>query len=174
MTLRGFSHRGINLSIAFRSLPPPPRCVVLQKDQNLYIYSLKYFERKPKEMYVSLNYLGIFRYLLPPGGKENIFLPVLFSGFTAETFPSAFNFIFFLFLSIQRAALAIVEHYYSDFPIHNPVLLSASKNRAAKHLAGLKVYNVDGEFPAAPAAEGGRGLWFLSCLLSLSLCFSLD
>ncbi|XP_013866184.1 vang-like protein 1 [Austrofundulus limnaeus] len=47
-------------------------------------------------------------------------------------------------LSIQRAALAVVEHYYSDFPIHNPALLSASKNRAAKHLAGLKVYNVDG------------------------------
>lgn len=54
-------------------------------------------------------------------------------------------------LSIQRAALAILEHYYCDFPVHNPALLSASKSRAAKHLAGLKVYNVDGEFPAAPA-----------------------
>lgn len=53
--------------------------------------------------------------------------------------------------SIQRAALAILEHYYCDFPVHNPALLSASKSRAAKHLAGLKVYNVDGEFPAAPA-----------------------
>uniref|UniRef100_A0A3B3I956 VANGL planar cell polarity protein 1 n=1 Tax=Oryzias latipes TaxID=8090 RepID=A0A3B3I956_ORYLA len=47
-------------------------------------------------------------------------------------------------LSIQQAALAIIEHYYSDFPVHNPALLSASKSRAAKHLAGLKVYNVDG------------------------------
>ncbi|XP_044044168.1 vang-like protein 1 isoform X1 [Siniperca chuatsi] len=46
-------------------------------------------------------------------------------------------------LSIQRAALAILEHYYCDFPVHNPALLSASKSRAAKHLAGLKVYNVD-------------------------------
>ncbi|XP_030010199.1 vang-like protein 1 isoform X1 [Sphaeramia orbicularis] len=54
-------------------------------------------------------------------------------------------------LSIQRAALAILEHYYCDFPVHNPALLSASKSRAAKHLAGLKVYNVDGEFPAASA-----------------------
>lgn len=53
--------------------------------------------------------------------------------------------------SIQRAALAVLEHYYCDFPVHNPALLSASKSRAAKHLAGLKVYNVDGEFPAAPA-----------------------
>ncbi|XP_076004933.1 vang-like protein 1 isoform X3 [Genypterus blacodes] len=47
-------------------------------------------------------------------------------------------------LSIQRAALSIIEHYYCDFPVHNPALLSASKSRAAKHLAGLKVYNVDG------------------------------
>uniref|UniRef100_A0A3B3UIS7 Vang-like protein n=1 Tax=Poecilia latipinna TaxID=48699 RepID=A0A3B3UIS7_9TELE len=51
-------------------------------------------------------------------------------------------------LSIQRAALAVIEHYYCDFPIHNPALLSASKSRAAKHLAGLKVYNVDDVFEA--------------------------
>ncbi|XP_069568947.1 vang-like protein 1 isoform X2 [Brachyistius frenatus] len=55
-------------------------------------------------------------------------------------------------LSIQRAALAIIEHYYCDFPVHNPALLSASKSRAAKHLAGLKVYNVDG--PGNNAAAG--------------------
>ncbi|XP_030642952.1 vang-like protein 1 [Chanos chanos] len=47
-------------------------------------------------------------------------------------------------LSIQRAALVILEHYYKDFPVHNPALLTAAKTRAAKHLAGLKVYNVDG------------------------------
>ncbi|KAM9347169.1 vang-like protein 1 [Symphorus nematophorus] len=46
-------------------------------------------------------------------------------------------------LSIQRAALSILEYYYRDFPLHNPALLSASKHRAAKHLAGLKVYDVD-------------------------------
>ncbi|GLD64862.1 vang-like protein 1 isoform X3 [Lates japonicus] len=57
---------------------------------------------------------------------------------------------------IQRAALAILEHYYCDFSVHNPALLSASKSRAAKHLAGLKVYNVDGEFPAAPAEGPGN------------------
>lgn len=52
-----------------------------------------------------------------------------------------------LFLcSIQRAALVILEHYYKDFTVHNPALLTAAKSRAAKHLAGLKVYNVDGEF----------------------------
>ncbi|KAI1885213.1 hypothetical protein AGOR_G00217860 [Albula goreensis] len=47
-------------------------------------------------------------------------------------------------LSIQRAALAILENYYRDYTVHNPALLTASKSRAAKHLAGLKVYNVDG------------------------------
>lgn len=57
-------------------------------------------------------------------------------------------------LSIQRAALTIIEHYYCDFPIHNPALLSASKSRAAKHLAGLKVYNVDGPGNNAAAAVG--------------------
>eukprot|EP00066_Takifugu_rubripes_P019055 XP_011608321.1 PREDICTED: vang-like protein 1 [Takifugu rubripes] len=50
-------------------------------------------------------------------------------------------------LSIQKAALSILEYYYRDFPVHNPALLSASKHRAAKHLAGLKVYNVDGAQP---------------------------
>lgn len=44
--------------------------------------------------------------------------------------------------------MAILENYYRDFPVHNPALLTASKSRAAKHLAGLKVYNVDGEFIA--------------------------
>uniref|UniRef100_A0A8C6LEB8 VANGL planar cell polarity protein 1 n=1 Tax=Nothobranchius furzeri TaxID=105023 RepID=A0A8C6LEB8_NOTFU len=55
-------------------------------------------------------------------------------------------------LSIQRAALSILEYYYRDFPLHNPALLSASKHRAAKHLAGLKVYNVD----AAQASDGNQ------------------
>ncbi|XP_064874891.1 vang-like protein 1 [Oncorhynchus nerka] len=55
-------------------------------------------------------------------------------------------------LSIQRAALAIIENYYRDFSVHNPALLTASKSRAAKHLAGLKVYNVDG--PGNNAATG--------------------
>lgn len=69
--------------------------------------------------------------------------------------------------SLQRAALAILEQYYCDFPVHNPALLSASKSRAAKHLAGLKVYNVDGEFPAAPAeGEWDRSLLMIDCFSS--------
>lgn len=77
-----------------------------------------------------------------------------------------------LLSSIQRAALAILEHYYCDFPVHNPALLSASKSRAAKHLAGLKVYNVDGEFPAAPA-EGEWDVFWTSCCALSVLLFSL-
>lgn len=38
----------------------------------------------------------------------------------------------------------VLENYYKDFTIYNPNLLTASKFRAAKHMAGLKVYNVDG------------------------------
>lgn len=57
-------------------------------------------------------------------------------------------------LSIQRAALSILEYYYRDFPVHNPALLTASKQRCAKHLAGLKVYNVDAPGNAAGAQPG--------------------
>ena len=59
-------------------------------------------------------------------------------------FLASLNVLSLISHSIQRAALSILEYYYRDFPIHNPALLSASKHRAAKHLAGLKVYNVDG------------------------------
>lgn len=52
--------------------------------------------------------------------------------------------LFFFFPSIQRAALVVLENYYKDFTVYNPALLTASKSRAAKHMAGLKVYNVDG------------------------------
>ncbi|XP_061082116.1 vang-like protein 1 isoform X1 [Conger conger] len=60
-------------------------------------------------------------------------------------------------LSIQRAALSILENYYRDFPVHNPALLTASKSRAAKHLAGLKVYNVDGPGNNSPLPPSGPG-----------------
>ncbi|XP_077473911.1 vang-like protein 1 [Stigmatopora argus] len=61
-------------------------------------------------------------------------------------------------LSIQNAALTVLEYYYRDFPLHNPALLSASKHRAAKHPAGFKVYNVDAPGSAAgpPPANGSQ------------------
>ncbi|XP_042305739.1 vang-like protein 1 isoform X2 [Sceloporus undulatus] len=59
-------------------------------------------------------------------------------------------------LSIQRAALVILENYYRDFAVYNPLLLTASKARAAKHMAGLKVYSVDG--PDNNAAGQSRAM----------------
>ncbi|XP_076857752.1 vang-like protein 1 [Brachyhypopomus gauderio] len=52
-------------------------------------------------------------------------------------------------LSIQRAALVVLERYYSDFSVHNSALLTAAKSRTAKYLADLKVYSVDG-----PSSDG--------------------
>lgn len=72
-----------------------------------------------------------------------------------------------LLYSIQRAALTILEYYYRDFPIHNPALLSASKHRAAKHLAGLKVYNVDGTYLSS-SLYGVSRLSFLSTVSQFS------
>ncbi|XP_076839635.1 vang-like protein 1 [Brachyhypopomus gauderio] len=59
-------------------------------------------------------------------------------------------------LSIQRAAVAILENYYRDFPVHNAALLTASKSRPAKNLGELKVYSVDG--PGATGAAGAVGI----------------
>lgn len=81
--------------------------------------------------------------------------------------------LFFSTFSIQRAALMILENYYKDFTIYNPNLLTASKFRAAKHMAGLKVYNVDGMClkhylwcgPKEQSALLKLGGWFVFYLL---------
>ncbi|XP_060092771.1 vang-like protein 1 isoform X1 [Heteronotia binoei] len=59
-------------------------------------------------------------------------------------------------ISIQRAAVVILENYYRDFAVYNPTLVTASKARATKHMAGLKVYNVDG--PDNNAAGQSRAM----------------
>ncbi|ESO93739.1 hypothetical protein LOTGIDRAFT_209276 [Lottia gigantea] len=45
-------------------------------------------------------------------------------------------------LSIQRAAVWILEQYYKDFEVYNPYLENATKKPAK--LTGFKVYDVDG------------------------------
>lgn len=47
-------------------------------------------------------------------------------------------------LSIQRAAVWILEHYYTEFSIYNPYLerLPVSKNK--KSATSFKFYDVDG------------------------------
>nr|XP_033797451.1 vang-like protein 1 [Geotrypetes seraphini]XP_033797452.1 vang-like protein 1 [Geotrypetes seraphini]XP_033797453.1 vang-like protein 1 [Geotrypetes seraphini]XP_033797454.1 vang-like protein 1 [Geotrypetes seraphini]XP_033797455.1 vang-like protein 1 [Geotrypetes seraphini]XP_033797457.1 vang-like protein 1 [Geotrypetes seraphini] len=59
-------------------------------------------------------------------------------------------------ISIQRAALVILENYYKDFTVYNPMLLTMAKSQANKHMAGLKVYNVDG--PGSNATGQSRAL----------------
>ncbi|KAH3828968.1 hypothetical protein DPMN_130956 [Dreissena polymorpha] len=46
-------------------------------------------------------------------------------------------------LSIQRAAVWILEQYYKDFQVYNPYLENVMKKNAMK-MSGLKFYDVDG------------------------------
>ncbi|XP_023688434.1 vang-like protein 2 [Paramormyrops kingsleyae] len=48
-------------------------------------------------------------------------------------------------LSIQRAAVWILEHYYSDFPVYNPALLNLPKSILSKKMSGFKVYSLGEE-----------------------------
>ncbi|CAF92656.1 unnamed protein product [Tetraodon nigroviridis] len=46
-------------------------------------------------------------------------------------------------LSIQRAAVWLLDHYYSDFPVYNPVLPNLPKSILSKKMTGFKVYSLD-------------------------------
>ncbi|KPP67104.1 hypothetical protein Z043_114333, partial [Scleropages formosus] len=46
-------------------------------------------------------------------------------------------------LSIQRAAVWILEKYYSDFPVYNPALLNLPKSILSKKMSGFKVYSLE-------------------------------
>ncbi|RMB90611.1 hypothetical protein DUI87_32875 [Hirundo rustica rustica] len=43
-------------------------------------------------------------------------------------------------LSIQRAAVWILENYYHDFPVYNPALLNLPKSVLAKKMSGFKAF----------------------------------
>ncbi|XP_010021184.1 PREDICTED: vang-like protein 2 [Nestor notabilis] len=45
-------------------------------------------------------------------------------------------------LSIQRAAVWILENYYHDFPVYNPALLNLPKSVLSKKMSGFKVYSL--------------------------------
>lgn len=57
-------------------------------------------------------------------------------------------FVLFLWLplSIQRAAVWLLDHYYSDFPVYNPVLPNLPKSILSKKMTGFKVYSLDGKY----------------------------
>uniref|UniRef100_A0A8C2YCT3 VANGL planar cell polarity protein 2 n=1 Tax=Coturnix japonica TaxID=93934 RepID=A0A8C2YCT3_COTJA len=48
-------------------------------------------------------------------------------------------------LSIQRAAVWILENYYHDFPVYNPALLNLPKSVLSKKMSGFKVYSLGEE-----------------------------
>ncbi|KFP02597.1 Vang-like 2-A, partial [Calypte anna] len=48
-------------------------------------------------------------------------------------------------LSIQRAAVWILENYYHDFPVYNPALLNLPKSLLSKKMSGFKVYSLGEE-----------------------------
>ncbi|XP_003458902.1 vang-like protein 2 [Oreochromis niloticus] len=45
-------------------------------------------------------------------------------------------------LSIQRAAVWVLDQYYSDFPVYNPALLNLPKSILTKKMSAFKVYNL--------------------------------
>ncbi|KAM9790174.1 vang-like protein 2 isoform X1 [Syngnathus typhle] len=49
-------------------------------------------------------------------------------------------------LSIQRAAVWVLDHYYNDFPVYNPALVNLPKSILSKKMTGFKVYSLDGNF----------------------------
>ncbi|KAK2895973.1 hypothetical protein Q8A73_015461 [Channa argus] len=46
-------------------------------------------------------------------------------------------------LSIQRAAVWVLDRYYSDFTVYNPALLNLPKSILSKKMTGFKVYSLD-------------------------------
>lgn len=51
-----------------------------------------------------------------------------------------------LCFSIQRAAVWVLDRYYSDFPVYNPALLNLPKSILSKKMTGFKVYSLDGKY----------------------------
>ncbi len=45
--------------------------------------------------------------------------------------------------SIQRAAVWVLENYYSDFPVYNPALLNLPKSILSKKMSAFKVYSLE-------------------------------
>lgn len=48
--------------------------------------------------------------------------------------------------SIQRAAVWLLDRYYSDFPVYNPAVHNLPKSILSKKMTGFKVYSLDGKY----------------------------
>ncbi|XP_056156790.1 vang-like protein 2 [Lampris incognitus] len=61
-------------------------------------------------------------------------------------------------LSIQRAAVWVLDQYYTDFPVHNPALLNLPKSILSKKMSGFKVYNLGEENNANNSTGQSRAM----------------
>ncbi|BFZ25581.1 hypothetical protein BsWGS_28620 [Bradybaena similaris] len=57
-------------------------------------------------------------------------------------------------LSIQRAAVHILEQYYTHFEMYNPYLENVTKKHSKHSSTAFKVYDIDGSAPNQPANHG--------------------
>lgn len=61
-------------------------------------------------------------------------------------------------LSIQRAAVWVLDHYYSDFPVHNPAILNLPKSILTKKTSAFKIYSLGEETTTGNAAGQSRAM----------------
>ncbi|XP_058877633.1 vang-like protein 2 [Acipenser ruthenus] len=61
-------------------------------------------------------------------------------------------------LSIQRAAVWILQQYYSDFPVYNPALLNLPKSILSKKMSGFKVYSLGEENSTSNSTGQSRAM----------------
>ncbi|XP_076457838.1 vang-like protein 2-B [Babylonia areolata] len=57
-------------------------------------------------------------------------------------------------LSVQRAAVTVLEHYYRDFPAYNPYLDMVGRRSGKQNLTEFKVYDVDGTEQNQSVSQG--------------------
>lgn len=60
-------------------------------------------------------------------------------------------------LSIQRAAVWVLERYYTEFPIYNPYLERLPVSKSGRKQSSFKFYEVDGGVTGAMQSRGGSG-----------------
>ncbi|KFO57291.1 Vang-like 2-A, partial [Corvus brachyrhynchos] len=63
-------------------------------------------------------------------------------------------------LSIQRAAVWILENYYHDFPVYNPALLNLPKSVLSKKMSGFKVYSLGEENSTNNSTGQSRAFYY--------------
>lgn len=75
-----------------------------------------------------------------------------------------------LCFSIQRAAVWVLDRYYSDFSVYNPALLNLPKSILSKKMTGFKVYSLDGKYSLVAALT--PDVFFFSRFVIVTCCFA--